>query len=614
MFNPLEITSSASAFCDHGVPVQADEGRTAAICTNERGDTRLVIAARGYVLIVDPQARTSRQVYFPNDNRDYPYASLSSLRGMFYVGAGTLLMVLDPFTGQFVDCVQAGQSGEAVGFRLAEGPDGTIYAASYPTCRLLQYMPETREWNDLGRLEQREEYPFSLAVGKDGWVYAGIGTEQCIVAARNPANGETRRLLVGGASEHGRGVVQRGVDGEIYGQLVLSAAVFPQPWFRLERGEALAMPDNGTPDSSEYTGEGFDTVHRRFPAPWQLLSWSLPDKETVVRDETNDQTHTIPLVYKSEGAELSPIVAGPDNRIYGTSNHPLHLYTYDPQSNTLNDTGGRTIEKGGGGNICAYAIQGSVIAGAAYAGGHIHLIDASHPFRETPTDSRNPRLVASAADIFRPRCALAHPDGKHVVFGGFGDYGVVGGGLYIRNLADGTDQLLPAERLLPHHSTLCIVPLPGGDLLCGTSVEAPGGGKPKAAEGRLYRLDWRTKEVVYSEAPVPGAAAIELMEIDGGGRIHAFTAEGYFAYDPQARKVIRQEELVSWGGVVRQGLVKSGGGTIYGVRGQAVFRIDAEVCRPILLARPPQEITAGLALLHNRLYFASGARLWSMQL
>ncbi|TMV44924.1 hypothetical protein FE783_30850 [Paenibacillus mesophilus] len=602
---------SESGLCCHGTPVQADEGRTAAICTNNRGDTRLVIAARGYAVIVDPQEGTSKQVHFPANNKDYPYASLSSRSGMFYVGAGNLLMALDPFAGRFVDCCEAGHSGEAVGFSLAEDSGGTIYAASYPTCRLHEYVPSSRTLTELGRLDVQEDYPFHLAVDRDGWVYAGIGTERCVISARDPENGEVRLLVVGEDRVSGKGIVRLGSDGEVYGRLAPSSISEPQPWFRLKRGAAIPISDREVADS-DYTGTGFQTVHRRFPAPWRLLRYSLPDKEAVVMNETCGRELLLPLSYESEGADLSPLAAGPDGNLYGTSNHPLHLYRYDPQADVLQDLGGRWTEKNG--NICAYAIQGNWIAGAAYAGGHVFIIDTSRPFHQEPGEAENPRLVASVPEIYRPRCALAHPDGEHVIFGGYGNYGVVGGGLYIRNLADRTEQVLTPDRLIRHHSTMCIVPLPGGDLLCGTSVEAPGGGKPKDTEGRLYRLDWRTKEVVYSEAPIPGAREIALMEIDSAGLVHAFTDKLYFVYDPQARRVLRQEEIAALGGLVRQGLVKSEAGRIYGLRGQAIFTIDTDTCRLVCLLKPPHKITSGLALLNDRLYYASGKQLWSMRL
>ncbi len=609
MFNHQNTTGFD--FRNHSIPVRADEARTAAVCTNAQGDTRLAIAARGYVLIVDPRSQSSRQVHFPDNNRSYPYASISSRNGMFYVGAGSFLLGLDPFAARFTVCIDTGLD-ELVGFSLTEDEDGVIYTASHPTCRLLMFEPASGKLTDLGRLDRQEDYPYSLAVDSDGWLYAGIGTEQCLVVAREPRSGEVRILLSGEHGTSGTGVARLGVDGEVYGQLALSDAGGSQPWFRLCRGIAVPVPDREVA-ASEYSGSGFGAVHRRFPAPWRLLRFSLPDKEAAVLDEASGHEHVFPLSYHSDGADISPLAAGPDGKLYGTSNHPMHFFRYDPGTDQLEDLGGKLM--GTPGNVCAYAVQGGILTGAAYAGGFVYLIDVRKPWqKEGPADTHNPRLVTAIPEIYRPRCALAHPDGEHVIFGGYGGYGVVGGGLYIYNVQNGAGQVLPSDRLIPHHSTLCIVPLPGGDLLCGTTIEAPGGGKPKEAEARLYRLDWQRKEVIYSEVPIEGEQSVALMEIDDSGLVHAFTDTVHFVYDPQARRVLSRHNIEAWGHTVRQGLVKGGDGHIYGVRSQAIFRISAGSHEPVLLTRPPVEITAGLVMLGRRLYFASNENIWSVSL
>jgi hypothetical protein len=607
-----EQKETLAAFTDHGVPVPANEGRTAAICTNREGETRLVIAARGYVVIVNPQERTSLQVPFPEQHVDYPFASYSSEDGMFYVGAGGMFMVLDPFRGRFTDYARPGLPGEIVGFCFAEDGRGTIYTASYPQCRLMKYEPERKTLTVIGQLDAEEKYPFSLAVDAYGWIYGGIGTERKTIAAVDPVTLQARSLVPDGERRKGQGKVHRGADGRVYGYYDTESGGSEPRWYRLEQGRMSPVTAEQVAKSA-YSGTGFETVHRAFPHPWVLLEMSLAEKEVVLLDQSSGQSFPVRLSYETDGADLSPLVAGPDGRIYGTSNHPLQLYRYDPHFGAVENFGGKAIEKGGGGNICAYAVLGGRIAGAAYAGGHVHLIDTTRPIvTDAAAEGRNPQLVASQEAIYRPRCALAHPDGEHAVFGGYAGYGAIGGGLYIRNVTTGEDELLPNERLVPYHSTVCMVALPGGDLLCGTSVEAPGGGKPKETEGRLYRLDWQAKRVVYSEVPVQGEPEVALMEIDGQGKVHAFTAKHYFVYDPMSRQVIHTENIEEMGGVVRNGLVKDEAGHIYGVRTRTVFRIDTGSFKLVPLHAEPPAITAGLAYVDGRLYFASGKRLWSM--
>ena len=162
-------------FMVHGIPVEADEERTAAFCT--RGDdTRLVIAAKGFVLIIHPVTGSAKQVFFPDHNKEYPFSSFSS-NGLFYTGAGQMLLVLDPFLEEFIFHTVIDNGEEIVGFSFAEDEAGDIYFTSYPHCHLLRYCPKSHEVTDYGSMDESEKYPGSTAVDRKGWVYIGIGTE-----------------------------------------------------------------------------------------------------------------------------------------------------------------------------------------------------------------------------------------------------------------------------------------------------------------------------------------------------------------------------------------------------------------------------------------------------
>ncbi|WP_235440338.1 hypothetical protein [Paenibacillus sp. DMB20] len=92
MNNTEEVNGSKAtgmgAFERIGVPVDVDESRSAAVCRRADGTERIVIAARGYVLIADPGTGNSTQLYFPGGEGQYPFASISDSRGWFYTGAG----------------------------------------------------------------------------------------------------------------------------------------------------------------------------------------------------------------------------------------------------------------------------------------------------------------------------------------------------------------------------------------------------------------------------------------------------------------------------------------------------------------------------------------------
>ena len=223
-----------------------------------------------------------------------------------------------------------------------------------------------------------------------------------------------------------------------------------------------------------------------------------------------------------------------------------------------------------------------------------------------------PGIVAIHDEIHRPRSAAAHIDGKHMIFGGFAGYGDVGGGLCIYNCETGEDIFIENKDLLPYQSTLCIRTLANGDLICGTSVETPGGAHPKVSEGELYRLDWKTKEVIYHVAPIPQAREISLMEIDKAQRLHCITSKSiYFVFDLEEKKVLHKHDLSKYGQVVRDGLKIGNGNKIYGLLSKAIYTIDIDTFSVNILSEPNVAITSGMAIIDDRIYFGADRHLWS---
>lgn len=628
-----------SSFRDLGVPADAAESRTAAVCTNGSGEARVVIAAHGFVLIVRPEDGSCLQLPFPHPCEEYPYMTFAGKDGMFYTGAGTLFMVVDPFAGRYVFAEHVGEAGELVGFSFAEDEmNGTVYFTAYPHCRLFAYRPLAPECErfaslppnivSYGKLDDEEKYPSYLAVDRFGWVYAGIGTEKRDIVAMHLASGERRSLVPAAERSQGVAVVHQSEDGEVYGYWrdLVSADAPPsvghaaeqqdaaerRDWVRLAQGAKCSVSWTEV-SPSRYSGIGFARVHRRLPGEQYVVKHDLAERELWIGDRRGGEPRVIRLDYTCKGAELSPLVTGPDGHVYGTSNHPLHFYRYDLSAQRIVNYGGKAIEQGGGGNICAYAVSGGLLGGAVYAGGHIHLFDTSRPVQLEGME-RNPRRVAQHAEIFRPRSALAHSDGTHLVFGGFGAYGTAGGGLCIYDRMTGNSEVLTHEQVVPFHSTLGLAEAASGDVYGATSVETPGGAEPKESRARIYRMRWSDRTVVESWSPL-AVREIHWIYIDERERIHGLTSTShYFVFDPHEAKLLVEEDLSTWGEPVRTGFVEGPNGTLYGVLRHAIYRIDLRACRTERLAESPTPITAGLALAGGRLFFGSGSHLWSYRL
>ncbi|WJH35116.1 hypothetical protein N6H14_03095 [Paenibacillus sp. CC-CFT747] len=289
-----------------GIPVRADETRSGAVCRNGSGEERVVLAARGYVLIVNPETGECRQVPFPEGLCDYPFASHSTESGLFLTGAGPLLMILDPWQGEFLAWFRPEPEEEIVGFAFAEGPDGTVYATTYPGCRLIGWNPKTGTCLRVGRLDDRSRYAMTLAAGADGWLYAGLGTETAGLAAYRPADG-ARSTFRGGTPCRGSGQVHLGADGAVYGSLPageaeMEAASEPKRWFRLAEGKAVPVSEAEVSPSA-YGGTGYNKLHRPRTGGRRILDWQLADNRLVIEGE--GEARTVPLVYEGNGTALS---------------------------------------------------------------------------------------------------------------------------------------------------------------------------------------------------------------------------------------------------------------------------------------------------------------------
>lgn len=243
-------------------------------------------------------------------------------------------------------------------------------------------------------------------------------------------------------------------------------------------------------------------------------------------------------------------------------------------------------------------------------------LDLSRERKETllsgPAE-QNPRVLAQwKDDITRPRTALVHPDGVHVLMAGFAGYGLVGGGIGIYNLETEEATLLTAaDDLLPGHSCITLQALPDGDLVGGTSISAPGGGHPTATEAELFIVDWETREVVFRTVPVAGDTNIVSIAVGDDGLVYGLSGKGtFFVFDPAERRVVHSESF-QFGAIPRHALQWGADGYLYAILRDAIVRITPGSFEHVKLDDTPYPATAGGARVGDRLYYASGPLVWS---
>ena len=226
--------------------------------------------------------------------------------------------------------------------------------------------------------------------------------------------------------------------------------------------------------------------------------------------------------------------------------------------------------------------------------------------RTTPPAELNPHVVGAWPDLItRPRAILLHPDGRSVIMSGFANYGLTGGGFGIHDRVTGRNRTV--AEWLPGHSCIALSATAGGELVGGTSVEAPGGGREKVSHAALFRLSWPECRVL-EQVEITGSRNIVAVEIHQG-TLFAVTAEGELLIAPPERlaEFRRQSWPAEWGAAPRKALLSTGDRLFLLLRG-GIAEISPDTGHLQLLVRSQDAITAGGAIQNGALYFAMGRK------
>ena len=601
-------------FVDHGVPAQlatrrgvaatadADGKPLVLICTMDNYQRRL----RSSLLVVDVERGTTEQYWHPSKTQPVGevYSLLLASSGRFYTMFGRVFLEFDPNSRKWTFT----QNGPGLAMSFTEAPDGTIYAATYPGSHLLMFDPKTRVLTNLGRLDKTEMYPRSLAVDDAGWVYCGIGVAKANLVAFNPKTAELRQIPEETNRPPGSGTVFRGVDGKAYGH------AGDGKWYELFDGTATPVDKVKVARAPIKTGSQ-GSFFTDFPDGRKLAGMSLPEKWLDVSEPDSDSIRRIRIDYESEGPGILSIISGPDGRIYGSTGLPLHYFVYDPELGYLEDWGG--IKHGAHYN--AVAVQGLRIVSAAYCGGYLAYHDMTRPWTNERGGAPNPVFLGNwARDLLRPAALLAHPDGKHVIMGGYPAYGHCGGGLLFYNLDTDDATLLTHEQVISWHSTVALAALPDGNIVAGTSIGPGTGGHAVAKEGALYIMDWRERKIVY-QTHVAHAKSVSEVKVGPDGLVYGF-ADGvnFFVFDPQQRSIVHKESLAQYGrtagGQAPRMLLLGPDKQFYALFSTGVVRIAPGTFRHERVLTSPVPVGVGMAIRDGRIYFSSGSHLCSCRI
>jgi hypothetical protein len=197
------------------------------------------------------------------------------------------------------------------------------------------------------------------------------------------------------------------------------------------------------------------------------------------------------------------------------------------------------------------------------------------------------------------------------------DYGYTGGGLLFWDREKGKGELLTHEQILPQHSTMSLVALPGGKLFGGTTTSAGTGGEKKAKEAQLYLMDMATKKIQWHGAVFPDVQDYTDLCAGTNGLVCGFAdRKRFFVFDPEKHKVVHEENTVEKFGSTTsaQGprvFVRGQGDAIYILFLKGIAQLDSVTFKITMLAESPVQVGCGGDYLDGRIYFANGSHIYS---
>jgi len=604
-------------FTDHGVATPSSCHRGAAATADGEGHAVFLawlMDHRGsYALLsvdVDAGQAKVHPVSFPLG--DSPFASILSNRGKFYSHFGSHFVEYDPAKRAFTFCRK---TAPQMAMSMTEDQQGLIWSATYPQSGLVSFDPQTGEFTDYGHLYKQNwaQYPRSVAADDAGWVYLGIGSTACQIIAFDSKSRKAVPLVPESERGHGSGAVFAGTDGKVYGQPNSSK---PDNWLVLHQGQATPVGQRPKFTERRLIAGSQGLFHPVFPDGRRVRELDLLEGSLVVEDPKAKSRKTIQFDCQSEGAHVMGVAAAPNDTICGGTAFPMRFFSFDPARD-------QWVRHPAFGQWNTVGRQGDRFFVGAYSGGHLLEWDPAAPWVDTLEGRQdcNPRMLTKCSPtIIRPAKLLAHPDGRKIVVGGTPAYGMTGGGLLSWDRSSGERVLLTHEQILPQHSTMSLVALPGGKLLGGTTTSPGTGGERKAEQAELYVLDEATKQIEWHEPVFPGVQGYTDLCLGPDNLVWGFADRTiFFVFDPASRKVIHQQSIAAeFGGTVsHQGprvFVRGPNQEVYALFTRSIARIEPENWRIQLLAKSPVPLSAGGDYLDGRIWFASGSHLCSYRL
>lgn len=606
---------------DHGVTVKAGTHRGTFATQDADGNDTVVM------WLMDDLNRRNLQINAvtgectvvplpPTNTPNAVYSAIISKDDRIYSLVGCHMLEYDPKTKSFT---ADHTCPHPVAMSMAEGPDGTIWAASYPDSGLVAFNPQTRVFTDYGCInsERWAQYPRTTVAHTDGWIYVGIGNTNGQVVAFNPTERKAICLM---DAEHRPNPSTYNIytysDGNVYALSDDKNAFM----FRLENGKATLL--DKAPDAKpvpQRTGTQY-YVQDKFPSGRILKSFQEVDMRLVTTDADGKDEKVINFSYPATHCGLMGVDVTEDGVFGGGGFFPFRFGTVDLAT-------GKKIDQFCDEQCNTIVAHGKYFYIGGYCGGQLMRFDPRKPWTlETPMDQKEPRfdtnpIFYGKADpvVNRPHTIAITPEGDKFIVGGTPAYGMTGGGIAIINVNTNKVDIIGHEQLAQYEAPYSLAPLGNGKLVIGTTVAPGTGGAVKAKGSSLLVFDMNENKLLWKAKYGNGNCGnINALIALDNGMVLGLAAYEMFIFDPVNFKVVKQEAINGHGGYVGgQGpkiLHKDDKGNVYIAFRSGLGKVDQENCTISKVLNVPGGIGVGGGIYQNRFYYSTGTRMKSITL
>jgi len=543
-----------------------------------------------FLVQVDPETGEARQINAPKGPG--AWALIAGPDEKIYLGTwdGALILRYDPKRpDQGLEVVGKPSATEDYLWQFDLAKDGKLYACTYPNAKLVRFDPKTGAMEDLGRMHPTEMYARSLAIGPNGKVYVGIGTEKGDLVVFDPNTGQHRSILpkgLQGAKGWSTVGVSRRTDGQVY-------AEFGPNLMRLD-DETATIVDRGPEkpplqlrDGREVLGFGRGT-------------FSLKDPRT---SKVVERT----FKYAGAGDYIFMVGVGPSNCVYGSTAMPLEVFRYDLKFGKSEHLG--TMP---GGEVYSMLEHQRKLYLCYYGGAVMNLYDPAQAFWKFGTGADcNPISFGGVGDgHLRPRAMVRGPDGL-IYIGSEPPYGQLGGAMGVWDPKQNRT-IENYQHLITNQSIVSLAWEPESGLIFGGSGNYGGGGtQPTEREAKFFAFDPQRKRKIFEAALVPGAVKYPAT-FAAEGRVFTTVGDKLLVFDPRAMKV--EHTITLPGAQLDISLGRHESGKLVGLTTKGVYVADFKSGEILHAAAAPVPVNCGFALVNDAVYFGSKAELWRYKL